>query len=330
MSEGFLEINNGNKLWYQVRGSGLPVLFLHGGPGSDCSGYEEINHELFLRENDRFQLIEFDQRACGRSIPGLSDCFNHQWLESAGELRIDDLVDDCESLRIRLGIKKWMVFGGSWGSTLALRYSTKYPEQVNGIILRGIFLASRYEMEQFFSESGRQDNPHGLRQLRRLHHFLEPDTNRQCGESVLKDLSQKILKGSKTIALHYALDEKNTMTGEDRQVSDLTPEEEKELFVQAVMHSSLITNLAFGPDSIDLLENLACVTNIPIWMVHGIEDSICPISYADLLASKLEMQKGRLKKYFRVSNAGHSCSEPGIFEALKACLRDYHSNHLEN
>ena len=323
MSEGFLDTENGQKLWYQVRGNGIPVLFLHGGPGAGCSGYEDINKKLFLSQGSNFQLIEFDQRSCGRSVPGLSECLSSDWQEKARDLRIDTLVDDCERLRRHLGISHWMLFGGSWGSTLALRYGIRHPGPINGMILRGIFLASKAEVAQFFTESGRKDDPHGLNQLRQLQECLGPETDKTCGESVLRDLSRQILAGSESVALRYALDEKNTMTGENRQISELSEEEKKELFLEAFLHSALIPSMAFGSESVDLLEDLSPLKNIPVWMVHGIDDTICPVSYADLLGTKLEQQNVRLQSYIRIEGAGHSCSEPGIFEALKTCIDDY-------
>jgi proline iminopeptidase len=103
----------------------LPVLFLHGGPGAGCEAY----HRRFF-DPQRYRIILFDQRGCGRSTPHADLVDNTTW----------DLVADIERIRQHLGVERWLLFGGSWGSTLALAYAENYPQRVAGLILRGIFL----------------------------------------------------------------------------------------------------------------------------------------------------------------------------------------------
>ena len=124
---GFLDVGSGHKLYYEESGNprGKPVVFLHGGPGGSCTA----DMRRFWNP-DIYRIILFDQRGCGKSTPYASLQDNTTW----------DLVDDIEVLRAALGVKKWQVFGGSWGSTLALAYCQTHPEQVSEIILRGIFL----------------------------------------------------------------------------------------------------------------------------------------------------------------------------------------------
>ncbi len=136
---GHLDVGDGHCLYWELCGnpSGKPVIFLHGGPGGGSSP----DHR---RQFDpaRYNILVFDQRGCGKSTPYASLEANTTW----------HLVDDIERLRTMVGVDKWMVFGGSWGSTLSLAYAQKYPERVTELVLRGIFLFDRYELEWLYKE----------------------------------------------------------------------------------------------------------------------------------------------------------------------------------
>ncbi len=134
-----IEVEPPHKLHVEECGnpSGIPVVFLHGGPGSGCEAY----HRRFFNP-DKYRIILFDQRGCGRSSP-------HAELEGNNT---QALVADIELIREKLGIDKWVVFGGSWGSTLGLVYAETHPERVRGLILRGIFLCRPREIHWFYQE----------------------------------------------------------------------------------------------------------------------------------------------------------------------------------
>lgn len=117
--------------------AGIPALFLHGGPGAGCEPY----HRRFF-DPGRYRVVLFDQRGCGRSRPHADLTDNTTW----------DLVEDIERIRRHLGIESWLVFGGSWGSTLALAYAEAYPERVSALVLRGIFLCRAHEIDWFYQQ----------------------------------------------------------------------------------------------------------------------------------------------------------------------------------
>ena len=131
-----LDVGNGHQIYYEESGNkdGLPVIFVHGGPGAGCSP----SHRKFF-DPSIYRIILFDQRGCGRSRPhaGLADNTTQ------------DLVADMEKIRVVLGIEKWLLFGGSWGSTLSLVYAQTHPQTVLGLILRGIFLCRPQEINWF-------------------------------------------------------------------------------------------------------------------------------------------------------------------------------------
>lgn len=136
-SSDFLAVPGDHELYFEECGSrsGKPAVVLHGGPGAGC----DVQMRRFF-DPRRYRIVLFDQRGCGRSRPHASLEANTTW----------HLVDDLERLRMRLGIERWLVFGGSWGSTLALAYAEAHPERVTELVLRGIFLLRRSELEWFY------------------------------------------------------------------------------------------------------------------------------------------------------------------------------------
>ena len=139
---GMLDVGDGHSLYWELSGNpkGKPVVFLHGGPGGGSSA----DHRRQFNP-DKYKILVFDQRGCGKSKPYASLDANTTW----------DLVDDIERLRTQVArVEKWQVFGGSWGSTLALAYAETYPERVTELVLRGIFLFDQYEIDWMYKEGG--------------------------------------------------------------------------------------------------------------------------------------------------------------------------------
>ncbi len=134
---GMMDTGDGHSVYYEFCGNpqGLPAVFLHGGPGAGCA---PSHRRLF--DPEKYNVLLFDQRGCGRSLPHASLENNTTW----------HLVEDIEKLRHLMGVEKWLVFGGSWGSTLALAYSERHPHCVSALILRGIFTLRRFELEWYY------------------------------------------------------------------------------------------------------------------------------------------------------------------------------------
>ncbi len=134
-----LVVSEPHRLYVEESGNphGIPVVFLHGGPGAGC----EPHHRRYFNPNI-YRIILFDQRGCGRSTPHAELDKNTTW----------DLVEDMETIRTKLGIDCWVLFGGSWGSTLGLAYAETHPEKVLGLVLRGVFLARKQDIQWFYQE----------------------------------------------------------------------------------------------------------------------------------------------------------------------------------
>ena len=137
---GWLDRDQNHQIYYEQCGNpdGLPVVVLHGGPGSGCTPAQRRFFDPAV-----YRIVLFDQRGCGRSLPAGSTEQNTTW----------HLVEDIEALRQYLGIHRWLVFGGSWGSTLALAYATQHQSRVLGLVLRGIFLSRSQELQWFLEEA---------------------------------------------------------------------------------------------------------------------------------------------------------------------------------
>ena len=135
--QGMLDVGDGHAVYWEICGNpeGKPAVFLHGGPGGGCS---PEHRRLF--DPDRYRVLLFDQRGCGRSWPLAALDANTTW----------DLVADIERLRAVMGVERWLVFGGSWGSTLALAYAQAHPDRVSELVLRGIFLLRRWELLWYY------------------------------------------------------------------------------------------------------------------------------------------------------------------------------------
>lgn len=292
---GFLKVDSIHTIYFEESGNpeGKPVLFLHGGPGS---GTEEKHRRYF--DPKAYRIILFDQRGSGKSTPHACLEANTTW----------DLIDDIEKLRTFLTIDKWVVFGGSWGSTLALAYAIEHPARVLALVVRGIFLCRPLELDWFYQYGA---------------HLLFPD----AWESYLEQIPEA--ERDNMIAAYYKrLTSEDPKTRENAAIAWSAWEAALlRLRFDPTLFSSFVTphhadalariechyfiNKAFFPTDNWILENAAKIRHIPCFIVHGRYDVVCPIDSAWQLHKQLPSAKLEI-----IPDAGHSASEPGIAEAL--------------
>jgi proline iminopeptidase len=150
-----LKVGDGHEIYFEECGnpSGKPVAIVHGGPGGGCNTAMRRYHDP-----TRYRIVLFDQRGCGRSLPHASLEANTTW----------HLVADMEKLRVRLGIERWQLFGGSWGSTLSLAYAQRHPDRVSELVLRGIFLLRREELRWFYQGGCSWMFPEAFEEFKRI------------------------------------------------------------------------------------------------------------------------------------------------------------------
>ncbi|MFT5219761.1 MAG: proline iminopeptidase [Planctomycetota bacterium] len=271
---------------------GIPVIFLHGGPGGAC----EPAHRRFF-DPERYRIILLDQRGCGKSKPHASLEHNTTW----------DLVDDLEKIREFLDIDRWVVFGGSWGSTLALAYAETHPERVSGLILRGIFLAREEDVSWFFEGDAGRILPEAWQR------FIDPIPVNERDE-LLNAYYRRLTSDNEIVrmgaAKAWSIWEGSSITLlPDSNVVDYFSGPHLALSIARIECHYFINKSFFRKNQ--LLNDIDRIKDIPGYIVHGRYDLICPIDQAIMLHQLWDNSKLKI-----IHNAGHAATEPGISRAL--------------
>ncbi len=293
---GRLAVSPPHDLYFEESGNprGKPVVFLHGGPG----GGTEPNQRRFF-DPEAYRVVLFDQRGCGRSTPHANLHENTTW----------DLVRDIEALRAHLGIERWQVFGGSWGSTLALAYAETHPERVTELVLRGIFLLRRQELRWFYQEGAGALFPEAWQQ------FVEAIPSAERGD-LMRAYHRRLTSEDEATRLAAA----KTWSVWEAATSFLyqNPEHiahaaEDSAFAAAFarIECHYFVNGGFLAPESQLLDDVSRIRHIPAVIVQGRYDVVCPMTSAwDLKRAWPEAE------LVVVPDAGHSAFEPGNVDAL--------------
>jgi proline iminopeptidase len=297
---GYLEVSPLHEIYYELSGNpeGTPVFGLHGGPGGRSSPYMR---RFF--DPDRYLIVLYDQRGAGKSRP-------------YGELRENDtwaLVEDIESLRTRLGLDRIVLFGGSWGSTLALAYAETHPERVAALVLRGVFTATQAEIDHFYHGGAAAFFPDVYERF--LAELPEPD--RRPLPAYLYEL---IVSSDTPERERYCLAwgkyevKMAALNISDQAVADIFAEEEPCTF--ALFENYYMTHRCFLEEG-QLLENAGRLAGIPTWLVNGRYDAICPPRAAHELQKRIPGSELVIAE-----GAGHWMGEPEIEQALLRIFRE--------
>lgn len=279
---------------------GIPVLFVHGGPGAGCSPRARS-----FFDPERYRIILFDQRGCGRSEP-------HACLDNNST---PALISDMEYIREHLNIDKWVLFGGSWGSTLSLAYAQQHADRVHAMILRGIFLCRSKELDWFYGEGGASRIFPDYWQS-----FYDCVTPRQDENRI--QAYHRVLHGENEVARMSAA---KAWSLWEARCSTLRPHHDVADHLMdahtAVSMSHIEThyfvNDAFMAEN-QLLDNMSVLADIPGIIVHGRYDMICP------LESALELHKAWPSSELHIiRDAGHSAFEPSIADALVKASNEF-------
>jgi proline iminopeptidase len=289
-----LKVSETHSIYVEEVGSptGIPVVFVHGGPGAGCS---EDSRRFF--DPSVYRIVLFDQRGAGRSEPYAS--LEHNTTQT--------LVEDMETIRQQLGIEKWLLFGGSWGSTLSLVYAQSHPNRVSGLILRGIFLGRQQDLAWFYQAGASYIYPDHWQ------HFIEPIPEAER-EDLIDAYYRRLIGDDEIIRMGAA---KHWSEWEGK-CATLSPNKSLvEQFTQphaalglARIEAHYFKNKIFLEDN-QILKNIERIKHIPGIIVHGRYDMICTMDNAYALhqawpASELQI----------ICDAGHSSKEPGILDAL--------------
>ena len=293
-TEHYLDVDDTHKLYIEESGSknGIPILFIHGGPGG---GTEPFHRRFF--DPEKYRIILFDQRGCGKSKPH-------------GNLKNNNtqaLIDDIEKIRSHLNIEQWILFGGSWGATLSLLYAQANPDKVTTLILRGVFLNRQKDLHWLYQEGANRIFPDAWNTFVKLipnderDNLLAAYEKRLNGDNELERMaaakawstwegSCATLKPSSTVMNHF--------TDPHTALS----------LAKIEVHYFL--NKSFIEEN-QIIQNMHLIEHIPGIIVHGRYDMVCPLDNAISLADAWPNAELNI-----IREAGHASSEPSIADAL--------------
>lgn len=293
-----LKPDNLHEIYVEESGNpnGVPVVVVHGGPGAGCEPY----YRRFF-DAERYRIIMFDQRGAGRSTP----------LAELKDNNTQNLVADMEMIREHLGIDKWVLFGGSWGSTLSLVYAQTHPERVLGLVLRGIFLCREQDFSWFYQEGASRIFPDFWKS------FLEPIPEDERGDlmsAYYKRLTSDNELEQIQVAKAWSIWEGRCATLHPNQkVVDRFSHPHVAISLARIECHYFMNHAYLRPNQI--LADADKLKGIPGIIVHGRYDMVCPLDNA------LSLNEVWLDSELNIiRDAGHSASEPAIIDALvKAC-----------
>lgn len=293
--QGMLRVSEDHELYFEQSGNpdGKPVVFLHGGPGGGTS-----SRQRRFFDPRSYRIVLFDQRGCGRSRPHASLHDNTTW----------HLVADIETLREHLGIEQWQVFGGSWGSTLAMAYAQKHPACVTELVLRGIFMLRRSELLWFYQEGASALFPD------RFEEYLQPIPEDERGDLIAayyKRLTSEDAQVRREAALAWTTWEAATsfLIPRAEHIASARAAAFADAFARIECH--YFVNGGFMTREDQLLHDVGKIRDIPAVIVQGRYDVVCP------MASAWDLHKAWPEaEFIVVPDAGHSAYEPGIVDQL--------------
>jgi proline iminopeptidase len=280
---------------------GIPILFVHGGPGSGC----EFNSRSFFSP-EKFRIILFDQRGAGRSSPHANLADN----------TTNHLIDDIEKVREYLGVEKWVLFGGGWGATLSLAYAEQHVDRVLGLILRGIFLGRQQDIDWIYRDGASRFYPDHWED------FIEP-VKKQLGDAADNyiDAYYELMMQDNELARMAAAKSWSTW---EAHASTLHPNtrlikhfsDGGRAHARCLIATHFFRNQCFlTPDQ--LIENAGVLRDLPGIIVHGRFDCVCPLENSHTLRRAWPNSQ-----LYIVREAGHSATEPAMIDALIRATRD--------
>lgn len=295
IEKGYLKVNEIHEMYYEICGNknGIPILYIHGGPGA---GFDEHAKRLF--DFTKYKVIFYDQRGAARSKP----------YGSIKENTTDHLVKDITYLLAAINVKTTYIFGGSWGTTLALVYAIQNPNKIKGLILRSIFLGNEDSINHYLGGGTKKYHPEAWSR------FLNK-VPIKAQDDIINYYLEMIISGDDSFAYEWAFYEisifqKNISTDKVEEILEIIPYQSL-----ALLEAHYLANNCFLPEDY-ILKNTDSLKDLPIWIIQGRFDMICPPIYAYQLHRKLSSSK------LRIVDAGHSEKEENIEKELRLILEE--------
>ena len=304
-------------------------MFVHGGPGNDVADYHNGNKRFF--DASTFFVVEVDQRGTGNSQPSVRDDWRN--MQYYKDISIEKMSADFELVRKALNINKWLVFGGSWGSTLSLDYGMRYPNRCIALIVRGIYLNTRIELDSVYSRQAHQHSPHELEAFDTWFELAEKEASR-AGEPpldpngtagrVFQIYERMIQRGDRDAIWRWMTFENNLMEEVPSDLMDpVDIDEEMMPYAQSVsfFESRLYYHGTFE-DPVNLLARSSRLKGVKhTWICQGSRDKVCPPQYAHELVGALEAT--HVPYTARFIEAAHEDSDPVMEQCLKDSVNDF-------
>ncbi len=314
-ASGHLAVGDDQEIYWETSGNpdGKPVVFVHGGPGGGTSGEQR---RFF--DPDRYRIVLFDQRGCGRSRPHIEDLAGSSasgTRRPGADLSTNNtqaLISDMEKLREHLGIRRWQVFGGSWGSTLGLAYAQAHPDRVSELVLRGIFLLRRTEIDWYYNGGAAHLFPD------EWEHYLAPIPEAERDGDLVQAYHRLLTGADREAAKHAA----SAWTRWENRTSYLRPQPDSSPdprfdLAFATIENHYFVNHGFLDDG-QLLAEIGKIAHIPGVIVQGRYDVVCPMRSAWDLHRAWPQAELHI-----VDDAGHASFEPGIVDRLVAATDQF-------
>lgn len=294
-ADGYLQVSALHRIYYAEYGNpeGRPVVFLHGGPGGGC----QPSYARYF-DPQKWRIVLFDQRGCGNSTPFAELRDNSTW----------DLVADIERIREHLAIDAWAVFGGSWGSTLALAYGITHPSRCTAFFLRGIFLLRKKEIDWFYQEGCSKLFPEAWQQYLAV---IPLEERHDLVAAYFRRLTSTDAQVRRQAAQAWSMWEGSTskLIPDPVMIAHYGADDFAEAFARIECH--YFVNRGFFDTDNYLIEQVSKIRHLPAIIVHGRYDVVCPVENAWVLHQAWPEAELRI-----IADAGHSLSEVGITDAL--------------
>lgn len=294
-ASGMMATDSVHRIYWEASGNpdGKPMLVVHGGPGGATNPGMRRYFDPAV-----WNIIMFDQRGCGRSTPNAVLEDNDTW----------KLIEDIERLRIQAGVEKWAVFGGSWGSTLALTYALTHPDRVESLVLRGIFLLTPSELHWFYQHGASEIFPDAWER------FIEPIPKAERGDlmgAYYKRLMGDDVEERRRCAVAWSSWEGDTVSAQGPAARPDKFGDPDFAVAFARIENWYFTNRGFLPEEDWIVKSIDRIRSIPTWIVQGRFDVVTPMSGA------WSLHRAWPEANFEViADAGHASTEPGIIDGL--------------
>jgi proline iminopeptidase len=328
--EHVIEVEPGIKVWFRTwgnRNSGVPVLFVHGGPGQAVADYHNGNKRFF--DASKCFVVEVDQRGTGNSQPSVRDSWHN--MQYYSDISIGLIAEDYEVIRKYIGIDQWLVWGGSYGSTIGLNYAMMFPDSCIALILRGIYLDTIPEMKEVYTKDAFLGNPKRLKEFNNLFKVAAQNVD-EAGEKPLdpndvfrlfRVYERMITQGDRQAIWAWHSFENNLMEEDPKNMLDPNVIDEKK-FAEAQNVAFFETRLWLHgtiEKPSNLLKRIDRLSDIPVWICQGLRDKVCPPENAQHLVDALEETEGPLTANF--IDSGHEDTDPVMEKCLKQSIHTF-------